>query len=160
MSSSRASDVLRSGEAVGIPKAELAALPLRRKGSSVCTTLLEDHAITVSIRPPAQETVILGAVTGVIGNLQALEAIKIITGLHALGSPPFRNIKLRSRKPTCAACGIEQERIGTIQDIDYVQFCRGPRPDWEARGLEEGASAGARVRVKVRLIIYIVSRIV
>lgn len=40
-------------------------------------------------KPPAQETVgtceetgILGAVTGIIGNLQALEAIKIITGLH------------------------------------------------------------------------------
>lgn len=40
-------------------------------------------------RPPAQEmagsceeTGILGAVTGVIGNLQALEAIKIITGLN------------------------------------------------------------------------------
>lgn len=29
-----------------------------------------------------QETGILGAVTGVIGNLQALEAIKLITGLH------------------------------------------------------------------------------
>ena len=40
-------------------------------------------------KPPApemagscEETGILGAVTGVIGNLQALEAIKIITGLH------------------------------------------------------------------------------
>jgi adenylyltransferase/sulfurtransferase len=39
--------------------------------------------------PPARELVgtceetgILGAVTGVIGNMQALEAIKIITGLH------------------------------------------------------------------------------
>ena len=29
-----------------------------------------------------QETGILGAVTGVIGNLQASEAIKLITGLH------------------------------------------------------------------------------
>lgn len=39
--------------------------------------------------PPAQETTgtceetgILGVVTGIIGNMQALEAIKIITGLH------------------------------------------------------------------------------
>ncbi|KAG6839008.1 hypothetical protein C0991_006610, partial [Blastosporella zonata] len=113
-------------------------------------------------RPPAQEmmgtceeTGILGAVTGVIGNLQALEAIKIITGLHdkkptlllysVLGTPPFRSIKLRSRKPTCAACGTDEERVGTIQDVDYVQFCGGPRPDWEARGLEEAAS---RARVK------------
>lgn len=29
-----------------------------------------------------EETGILGAVTGVIGNLQALDAIKLITGLH------------------------------------------------------------------------------
>jgi adenylyltransferase/sulfurtransferase len=29
-----------------------------------------------------EETGILGAVTGIIGNLQALEAIKLITGLH------------------------------------------------------------------------------
>lgn len=40
-------------------------------------------------KPPAtestgscEETGILGAVTGVIGNMQALEAIKLITGLH------------------------------------------------------------------------------
>ncbi|KAG6834442.1 hypothetical protein H0H93_009605, partial [Arthromyces matolae] len=115
-------------------------------------------------RPPAQETVgtceetgILGAVTGVIGNLQALEAIKILLGFHdkkpslllysALGTPPFRSIKLRSRKPTCAACGTDEERIGSIQDIDYVQFCGGPRPDWEKRGLEEGKE-GTRVSVK------------
>lgn len=47
-------------------------------------------------KPPAPDTVgsceelgILGAVTGVIGNLQALEAIKLITGLH--GTIPSLN---------------------------------------------------------------------
>ncbi|GLB37937.1 putative plays a central role in 2-thiolation of mcm(5)S(2)U at tRNA wobble positions of cytosolic tRNA(Lys), tRNA(Glu) and tRNA(Gln) [Lyophyllum shimeji] len=115
-------------------------------------------------RPPAQEMVgtceetgILGVVTGVIGNLQALETIKIITGLHdkkptlllfsALGSPPFRSIKLRSRKPTCPACGTAEQRLGTIQHIDYVQFCGGPRPDWEQRGLVKGE---ARARASTR----------
>ncbi|KAF7311647.1 Adenylyltransferase and sulfurtransferase UBA4 [Mycena kentingensis (nom. inval.)] len=95
-----------------------------------------------------QETGILGAVTGIIGNMQALEAIKIIVGLHdkkptlllfsALGSPPFRSVKLRSRKPTCPACGTADERMGEIRTIDYVQFCGGPRPDWEGRGLVAG----------------------
>lgn len=33
-----------------------------------------------------QEMGILGAVTGVIGNLQALEAIKLITGIHGENS--------------------------------------------------------------------------
>ncbi|KAJ7702413.1 hypothetical protein B0H17DRAFT_923597 [Mycena rosella] len=105
--------------------------------------------------PPARELVgtceetgILGAVTGVIGNMQALEAIKIITGLHdkkpslllfsALGSPPFRSIKLRSRKPTCPACGNSEQKVGEIKKIDYVQFCGGPTPDWGSLGLLAG----------------------
>ncbi|KAI0059191.1 hypothetical protein BV25DRAFT_1809420 [Artomyces pyxidatus] len=108
-------------------------------------------------KPPAPETTgtceetgILGAVTGIIGNLQALEAIKIITGLHdgkpslliysALGIPPFRSIKLRNRKPTCPACGVEGEKVGKIEDIDYVQFCGGARPDWETLGLVAGTT--------------------
>ncbi|KAI0926409.1 hypothetical protein AcW1_008592 [Taiwanofungus camphoratus] len=113
-------------------------------------------------RPPAPETAgsceelgVLGVVTGVIGNLQAMEAIKIMTGLRdstptmvlysALSSPPFRNIKLRSRRPTCPACGTEGEKVGAIDETDYVAFCGGQRPDWEARGLEEGNS-GSRIR--------------
>ncbi|KAG5338980.1 hypothetical protein C0989_005441 [Termitomyces sp. Mn162] len=196
--------ILHSEETIGMPKAESAALSLKRLNSNLmidiittalsslnahtllspydiildCTDnaptryLLSDTAVALgkplisgaAQKYEAQETVgtceetgILGAVTGVIGNLQAVEAIKIITGLHdrkptlllysALGTPLFRSIKLRSRKPTCAACGTDEQRVGTIQDVDYVQFCGGPRPDWEARGLEEGA-AGARVSVK------------
>ncbi|KAF8134850.1 hypothetical protein EV363DRAFT_1321835, partial [Boletus edulis] len=104
-------------------------------------------------KPPApemsgscEEMGILGAVTGVIGVMQALEAIKILTGLHdgkptlmlfsALSMPPFRTIKLRERKPTCAACGIEGQKLGAIHETDYIAFCGGPRPDWEAKGLE------------------------
>ncbi|KAL0579993.1 hypothetical protein V5O48_001996 [Marasmius crinis-equi] len=115
-------------------------------------------------KPPApenvgtcEETGILGAVTGIIGNLQALETIKIITGLHdgkpsllifsALGSPPFRSIKLRSRKPTCPACGDEKEKIGEIKEIDYVQFCGGATPNWQEKGLVEG-SKNERISVK------------
>ncbi|KAJ6547164.1 hypothetical protein B0H19DRAFT_1164265 [Mycena capillaripes] len=104
-----------------------------------------------------EETGILGAVTGVIGNMQALEAIKIVTGLHdkkpslllfsALGSPPFRSIKLRSRKPTCPACGTTDQKIGKIKEIDYVQFCGGATPDWESLGLNPGDPSN-RVSVK------------
>ncbi|KAH9941356.1 hypothetical protein B0H21DRAFT_553126 [Amylocystis lapponica] len=113
-------------------------------------------------RPPAPETVgscaelgVLGAVTGVVGTLQALEAIKLITGMHdrqptllmysALVSPPFRSVKLRSRRKTCAACGDEGERVGAIDETDYVAFCGGVRPDWEARGLI-GGDADCRIR--------------
>ncbi|OCB84921.1 hypothetical protein A7U60_g8143 [Sanghuangporus baumii] len=129
-----------------------------------------------------EEMGILGAVTGVIGSLQALEAIKVICGLHdhkpslliysalafppfrsvklrsrrknyhkpslliysALAFPPFRSVKLRSRRKNCPACGEEGERIGKISELDYVAFCGGPRPDWVERGL---VTDGSRRRI-------------
>jgi len=58
----------------------------------------------------------------------------------ALGSPPFRSIRLRKRRASCPACGTEGEKVGTIEDIDYVQFCGGDRPDWENLGLQPGTA--------------------
>ncbi|KAH9925534.1 uncharacterized protein B0H18DRAFT_1008862 [Fomitopsis serialis] len=116
-------------------------------------------------KPPAPENAgsceelgVLGAVTGVIGVLQATETIKIITGLHdrrptmlmysALTTPSFRSIKLRTRRPTCPACGTvpERERVEKINDTDYVAFCGGPRPDWVARGVEGADDGIKRIR--------------
>ncbi|KAI0312316.1 hypothetical protein OF83DRAFT_1176751 [Amylostereum chailletii] len=104
-----------------------------------------------------EEVGVLGAVAGVVGTLQALEAVKILSGLHegppslliysALSMPPFRSIKLRSRRRTCAACGDDDKRLGSLSDVDYVQFCGGARPDWETRGLE-GATEETRIRAQ------------
>lgn len=57
----------------------------------------------------------MGAVPGVIGVLQAVEVVKVLTGV---GEPlagrllvmdaargTFRTVKLRGRDPSCAACG-------------------------------------------------------
>ncbi|KAG9315129.1 Rhodanese-like domain-containing protein [Chiua virens] len=95
-----------------------------------------------------EELGILGAVTGVIGVMQALETVKILVGLHdgkpslmlfsAMSVPPFRTIKLRERKQTCTACGVDGQRLGAIHEIDYVALCGGPHPDWQARGLVSG----------------------
>lgn len=64
----------------------------------------------------------------------------------ALGTPPFRSIKLRTRRPTCPACGIEGQKVGSINEgMDYVQFCGGERPDWVSRGLIDG-SQQTRIR--------------
>ena len=66
----------------------------------------------------------------------------------ALSMPPFRTIKLRAKKPTCPACGVDGHRLGVIQETDYIAFCGGPRPDWQARGLMPGKS-GERISAQV-----------
>ena len=87
--------------------------------------------------PPPPETVtncsdggVLGVIPGLLGCLQALEALKILAGLgtsyaqkmllvEAL-SGSFRTIKLRPRRKDCPVCGDSP----TIKElIDYVQFC-------------------------------------
>ncbi|KAJ2746655.1 hypothetical protein GGI20_001156 [Coemansia sp. BCRC 34301] len=89
------------------------------------------------------EAGVLGVVPGVIGCLQAMEAIKVLTGKKAAedpnllifsykSQPHFRSIKLRSRKPTCAVCG----DTPTIRElVDYAAFCgSGPNdnaPNWK-----------------------------
>jgi adenylyltransferase/sulfurtransferase len=66
----------------------------------------------------------------------------------ALGTPPFRSVKLRKRRATCPACGTESQKVGSIEDIDYVQFCGGDRPDWESLGLQPG-TAESRITANV-----------
>ncbi|KZS99927.1 uncharacterized protein LAESUDRAFT_732764 [Laetiporus sulphureus 93-53] len=129
----------------------------RGPGEGPCFRCLFPKPPAPELAGSCEELGVLGAVTGVIGNLQALEAIKIITGLHdrkstmliysALSTPPFRTIRLRSRRPTCPACGNEREKVGTIEEMDYAMFCGGERPDWVSRGLIQDRS-GSRIRAK------------
>jgi adenylyltransferase/sulfurtransferase len=91
---------------------------------------------------------ILGPVVGVMGVLQALEALKIITQqpltlssaaadppslliFSAFSQPMFRSIRLRSRKPKCAACsGQASISVKALEsgNLDYVQFCGNVNP--------------------------------
>ncbi|KAL1794891.1 hypothetical protein ACET3X_006707 [Alternaria dauci] len=98
-------------------------------------------------KPPPPESVvscgdggILGPVVGVMGVLQALEAIKVLTQrptttpadppslllFSAYSNPMFRSIRLRSRKAKCAACSsystVTREALESGSQ-DYVQFC-------------------------------------
>lgn len=98
---------------------------------------------------------ILGPVVGVMGVLQALEAIKVISaGLHVpaaaqsnaaatmaaptlllfsgatIGAPSFRSVKMRSRRKDCFACGHDGETNLTLDtlrsgSLDYLAFCGG-----------------------------------
>jgi adenylyltransferase/sulfurtransferase len=79
--------------------------------------------------PSCAEGGVLGVLPGVIGTIQATEAIKLITGigepligrlmLYDALSMHFRELKLR-RNPECPLCGAHP----TITElIDYEQFC-------------------------------------
>ena len=93
--------------------------------------------------PSCAEAGVLGVLPGIIGLIQATEALKLIIGagetlagrlLHfdAL-KMKFREFTLR-RDPQCPVCG---DRPTIFEPIDYEQFCAGPgEADWFAA--EEG----------------------
>ncbi|HET6284047.1 MAG TPA: molybdopterin-synthase adenylyltransferase MoeB [Polyangia bacterium] len=81
--------------------------------------------------PSCQEAGVLGVLCGVIGPLQANEAIKLVLGIgktmsgrllmyDALGLK-FRELKLK-KDPTCPTCG-EGIKPENIELIDYQEFC-------------------------------------
>jgi sulfur-carrier protein adenylyltransferase/sulfurtransferase len=83
--------------------------------------------------PSCAEGGVLGVLPGIMGVLQATEAIKLILGLgqtlagrllvyDALATK-FRELKLR-RDPKCPTCGEGIDR-GAIALVDYDQFCAG-----------------------------------
>ena len=90
--------------------------------------------------PSCAEAGVLGVLPGVIGTLQAVEAIKLILGvgeplvgrllMYDALSQEFRVLKV-ARNPECPVCGDNP----TIRElIDYEQFCGvpAPRPRTEA----------------------------
>jgi adenylyltransferase/sulfurtransferase len=83
--------------------------------------------------PSCAEGGVLGVLPGIMGVLQATEAIKLILGLgqtlagrllvyDALATK-FRELKLR-RDPKCPTCGEGVDR-SAIALVDYDQFCAG-----------------------------------
>lgn len=94
--------------------------------------------------PNCAEAGVLGALTGIMGSIQATEVIKEIL---EIGEPlvgrlllldalamEFRVVKLR-RDPECPLCG-DNPTISEL--IDYVEFCGAPFPG----GHEEEAAVG------------------
>ena len=99
--------------------------------------------------PSCAEGGVLGVLPGVIGTIQATEAVKLIIGA---GEPlvgrflvydalrmRFRELKLR-RDPDCPVCG---DRPTVTELIDYEQFCGvAPAADAPAGGAGEGTAPG------------------
>ena len=85
--------------------------------------------------PSCAEAGVLGVLPGVMGVLQATEAIKLLLGLgetlagrllvYDALRVKFRELKLR-RDPKCPTCGDGVDRT-KIPLIDYEQFCAGPK---------------------------------
>ncbi|KAH0491073.1 hypothetical protein TgHK011_002516 [Trichoderma gracile] len=106
-------------------------------------------------KPPPPESVvgcgeggIIGPVVGVMGVLQALEAIKLLVrGDHRLKTPvdgtedvkqvgmllfsatgdlPFRTVRMRGKRKGCFACAGDDSALTLTElktSLDYVQFC-------------------------------------
>ncbi len=88
--------------------------------------------------PSCAEGGVLGVLPGIIGTIQANEAIKLIL---QIGEPligrlllfdalalRFREMKLR-KDPACPICGVDR----TIHElIDYEEFCGVPKPETES----------------------------
>ncbi|GAB0092503.1 Adenylyltransferase and sulfurtransferase MOCS3 [Sergentomyia squamirostris] len=79
---------------------------------------------------------VLGPVTGTIGSLMALEAIKVLLDLEGVLSKSllvfdgfegrFRSLKLRGKTKDCASCS---KNATITQLIDYEMFCGAPAND-------------------------------
>jgi sulfur-carrier protein adenylyltransferase/sulfurtransferase len=104
-----------------------------KPGEGPCYRCLFSQPPPPELAPSCAEGGVLGVLPGVIGSLQANEALKLALGI---GEPlvgrllmfdalqgTFTEIALR-RDPDCPVCGDNP----TITDyIDYVEFCAGPR---------------------------------
>jgi len=100
-------------------------------GKGPCYRCLYPSPPPPDMAPSCQEAGVLGVLPGIIGSIQANEAIKILLGIgqtlagrllmfDALRTK-FRELKLR-RDPACPTCG-EGVRPENIELIDYEQFC-------------------------------------
>jgi len=94
-----------------------------------CYRCLYPEPPPAGMAPSCQEAGVLGVLPGMVGTLQANEALKLILGqgetlsgrllmIDALGTK-FRNLKLR-RDPECRVCSKHPEEI---ELIDYEAFC-------------------------------------
>jgi thiazole biosynthesis adenylyltransferase ThiF len=108
---------------------QVSVFDYRRKGESPCYRCLFPEPPPPGLVPSCQEAGILGSIGGIMGCIQATEAIKLILGIgeplvgkllimDAL-SMDFRKVKLR-KDPNCPLCG---EKPVIKELIEYEQVC-------------------------------------
>ena len=99
------------------------------KDGGPCYRCLYPEPPPPGLVPSCAEGGVLGVLPGVIGTMQATEALKLLAGigetligrlmLYDALSMRFRELKLR-RNPLCPVCG---EHPSVTELIDYDQFC-------------------------------------
>ncbi|MCA9655302.1 MAG: ThiF family adenylyltransferase, partial [Myxococcales bacterium] len=97
--------------------------------SGPCYRCLYPDPPPPGMAPSCQEAGVLGVLPGLVGTVQATEAIKLILGVGETLSgrllvfdalkTKFRTLKLR-KDPECRVCSKPRE---TIELIDYEEFC-------------------------------------
>lgn len=98
-------------------------------------------------RPPRPEHTqscedggVIGCITGLLGTMQATEAIKLISRVGSSASAPtmtfvspfspvpFRHVRIRPQQRTCRVCG-DERNITNLTEEDYVSFCAIAPPE-------------------------------
>src|ERR687885_1411907 len=97
-------------------------------GQGPCYRCLFPEPPPAEMAPSCAEAGVLGVLPGIVGSLQAVEALKLILGigepligrllLYDALETSFRELRLR-RDPTCPSCG-EQATIKTVEDIVFA----------------------------------------
>ncbi|HSB51293.1 MAG TPA: molybdopterin-synthase adenylyltransferase MoeB [Dissulfurispiraceae bacterium] len=100
-------------------------------GEGHCYRCLFEEMPPPGLVPSCQEAGVIGAITGVVGSLQAIEVIKLILGkgeilkntllIYDALKATFRRVKV-PRNPECPACG-ERPTITELSDDDSG-YCR------------------------------------
>ncbi|MEY4576998.1 MAG: hypothetical protein RL701_1701 [Pseudomonadota bacterium] len=98
-------------------------------GKGPCYRCLYPEPPPAHLAPSCSEAGVLGILPGVVGTIQATEAIKLLLGagepligrllMYESLQMKFRNLKLR-RDPACPVCG---DNPTIHKYIDYEQFC-------------------------------------
>ena len=100
-------------------------------GEGHCYRCLFEEMPPAGLVPSCQEAGVIGAITGVIGSMQAIEVIKLILGKGDVLKNPlliydalkttFRRVKV-PKNPECAVCGASPT-ITELKDYD-AGYCR------------------------------------